>query len=344
AGPDSGQPNLWRGERETDNNLTAGIPTHRLFFKPTKPAFISQVAYFAGVWRICRKLVNEGFRPDIIHAHSYVGGVAAVLIGKLSRIPVVVSEHSSGFLLKTLAGKTLRQARIAFNGAALVLPVSQALQAGIRHYGLGKRFQIIPNVVNDLFFAVEPPVKIDDSYQILFVGGLRSDHIKGALLLLPALARLNEQRVDWHLHIIGDGPARAEYENLADDLGIAVQVTFQGSRRRKEVADFMRRADFLVVSSLVETFSVVAAEALAAGVPVLATRCGGPEDFVNNEMGRLVQPGSVDALYDGLVDMLRSLPQFAPEEISRYAAEKFSSQAIGEGLHKAYMCVYTEPG
>ncbi|MCP4415559.1 MAG: glycosyltransferase family 4 protein [Chloroflexi bacterium] len=339
AGPDSGQPNLWRGERETDNNLTAGIPTHRLFFKPTKPVFVSRIAYMAGVWRTYRKLINERFRPDVIHAHSYVGGAIAVLIGKIFRVPVVVSEHSTGFAKKTLAGKSLINAWLAFRGAEMVLPVSAALQKAIQFYVSNCRFRVVPNTVDTkIYFPVLNAKKLNDK-QIIFVGHLHADHRKGIPFLLQSLAEIRCHRDDWQLHIVGDGPARLEHERKVVELGIADKIIFHGRKMKPTVAKLMRQSDFLVVSSLVETFSVVAAEALASGIPVLTTRCGGPEEFVTSELGMVIQPGDVSELREGLQYMLDNSRKFSAGEISDFAVKNFSIDVIAEKLRSIYINV-----
>jgi glycosyltransferase involved in cell wall biosynthesis len=98
----------------------------------------------------------------------------------------------------------------------------------------------------------------------------------------------------------------------------------------------MRNADLFVLPSLTETFSVATAEALCAGVPVLVTRCGGPEEFVDEQCGMLVSPGDVQALADGLNSMLNRLNTFDREAISRAAAAKFRHEAVGSKLNGVY--------
>ena len=116
-----------------------------------------------------------------------------------------------------------------------------------------------------------------------------------------------------------------------------MQIYCVKCRAKKEVAEFMRLADFLVLPSLFETFSVVTAEALTSGIPVLATRCGGPEEFVTKDVGLLVPPGNTEALFNGLDYMLNNLERFNTEQISHYATEHFSPERVGEQLHRVYL-------
>ena len=203
----------------------------------------------------------QGFRPDIIHVHVYDAGAPAVMIAKLNRIPVVVAEHFSSFPRRSLGPLDLVKAWLAFRWADRVLPVSRALQNAIERYGLRGRFEVIPNVADTSVFFPSAELRSDpEAKRIVFVGQLAP--VKGIPYLLKAAARLRGKRADWHLDIVGDGKQRIEYQRLAEDLKLGDAVTFHGARGRREVAEFMRRADLFVLPSLAETFSVPAAEAI----------------------------------------------------------------------------------
>src|SRR5262249_31967397 len=157
---------------------------------------------------------------------------------------------------------------LAFRWAHVVIPVSQALQKAIEHYGLRARFHVIPNVADTTLFSPLSHRRQDvNPKRILFVGRLAP--VKGLPYLLQALAHFGKKRAGWHLDIVGEGKARMEYEQLAVDLQLGEKVTFHGLKTRQEVAEFMRRADLYVLSSLWENCSTSAAEALATGVPIL---------------------------------------------------------------------------
>jgi glycosyltransferase involved in cell wall biosynthesis len=216
-----------------------------------------------------------------------------------------------------------------------VLPVSHALQKAIEHYGIRAHFQVIPNAVDtNLFCPPSSPRQGKNLKRLLFVGQLAP--VKGVSYLLQALSSLGQKRNDWRLDLVGDGAGRMEYERLAADLQLCDKVSFHGLKTKQEVAEFMRRADIYVLSSLCETFSAPAIEALATGTPILATDCGGPEEFVSKHVGLLVPPGKADALYQGLDYMLDNLHRYSCEQISQYARERFSLEIVGEKLHTIY--------
>jgi glycosyltransferase involved in cell wall biosynthesis len=333
SGEDPTLKEFWRIERENDDNLTKGIPTFRVWYRHFP---ILKVRFLYRTLKAFRSIVSNGFHPEVIHAQIYDAGIPSIFIGKIHRIPVVITEHSTAFPRRMLSKLEIMKARLAFRWADVVLPVSYALQKSIEAYGIRARFQVIPNVVDtNLFF---PPVHVGEVHRpkrILFAGLLGP--VKGIPYLLKALADLRHRRDDWQLDILGDGPGRIEYEHLAIELGLAKKVIFHGLKHKREVAEFMRQADLFVLPSLFETFSVVTAEALAAGIPVLATLSGGPEEFVTTEVGVLVPPGNTEALINGLDYMLSHLRMFNSDQISRYAIERFGPAQVGEQLHKVYL-------
>ena len=335
AGSDPDLKKLWIVQPETNESLLEGIPTYRLWYRPSP---IPKTSYFIYVWSLLRtfqEIVKEGFRPDIIHVHVYDAGGPAILIGRLKRIPVVVSEHFSSFPRRLLGPLDVAKAWLAFRWASVVLPVSYSLQEAIEQYGIHAHFQVIPNVADTtLFFPLSHLRNDSDPKRILFVGQLVE--VKGLSCLLNALSCLNRRRGDWHLDIVGNGAARSDYERLALDLNLCDKVSFHGLKSKQEVAEYMRRADLFVLSSFCETFSAPAAEALACGTPVLSTRCGGPEEFVTKDVGLLVSPGDEDALCAGLDYMLDHLHLYSRPRISEYAAELFSAERVGAQLQRIY--------
>ncbi len=150
-----------------------------------------------------------------------------------------------------------------------------------------------------------------EALQILTIG--RLDPIKAFPVLFEALRRLQEREVPWSLRMIGDGPERERLVALARRLGIHAQVDFLGSIAPSGVPKELERAGLLVLPSCNEGLPVVLMEAMAAGVPVIATRVGGVAELVQDDItGRTVDAGSEDALTAALFEVWES-----PDEVSR---------------------------
>ncbi|MCB0210503.1 MAG: glycosyltransferase, partial [Anaerolineae bacterium] len=276
AGKRRDLPGIWYIEQEHDQSLTKGIPLYRFWYRESPVPETSFMLF--GMWSLLqafRYLVKQGHQPHIIHVHVYAFGALAVLLGKIYGLPVVITEHSTAFPRGFLNLRQKLLAQFAFGWAGLVLPVSEALRKAIEDNGIKGRFRVVPNVVDtDIFYPHQSIASDGKSKQILFVGFLDKFHRKGIPNLLEALGQIYHRRNDWHLDIVGDGPARSEYEQLVSSLGLTGNVTFYGNRYKQEVAEFMSHCDFFVLPSMFETFSVVLIEALASGKPVIATSSG----------------------------------------------------------------------
>jgi glycosyltransferase involved in cell wall biosynthesis len=172
-------------------------------------------------------------------------------------------------------------------------------------------------------------------FRLLFAGILR-DHNKNLPLLLRSLARLTDGGGDYRLTIVGDGEVRRECEEMAYELGIAENCHFRGALAPDALASEMSKCDLFVLPSRAETFGVVAAEAMAAGRPVVATRSGGPEDFVAPETGILVPSDDEEAMAEAIREVCAHLDRYRPENISDYARRRFSHQAVATQLTEIY--------
>jgi len=324
---------LWLIEPELNRELTSGIDTVRVRIGSGLPSPIRYLNSIIGAIRAYRDVCSQGFRPDLIHAHIYRAGVPAVILGKLYHLPVVVSEHNSALVRRALPPHHVMMARIAYQNAALVLPVSQTLQKGIMKYKINARFRVIPNVVDTALFYPSRTVKNSDKTHILFAGSLKP--LKGLDYLIKSLATL-PAHYKWKLDVVGEGPERASAEALCSEFGITDRVSFHSFLTKPRLAEFMRQSDLFVLPSLTETFSVVTAEALATGLPALVTNCGGPEEYVNEQVGRVVPSGDTRALSEAITSMLDDMERYSKDQISNYASERFSPQVVGKQLDAIY--------
>jgi len=244
------------------------------------------------------------------------------------------SEHSSEFVSDSLKPREILKARLALNRADIVLPVSNYLNDAIKRCRMGRRFWIIPNAVNtDLF---HPRANGEDAgkKRIIFVGILKP--LKGIDVLLSAVSILAAKRLDFVLDIVGDGPGREEYERMAVRLGLEELVCFHGLRNKKKVARMMGMSSFLVHPSLIETFGVTSIEALACGIPVIATDLPVFREKINADRGILAPPGDAVALAGAIDKMLDQYRSYDPEELAGYVRRNYSYKIVGGQLDEMY--------
>jgi glycosyltransferase involved in cell wall biosynthesis len=129
--------------------------------------------------------------------------------------------------------------------------------------------------------------------------------VKGALLLIEAMAQVLKLHPDATLTLAGDGPARAGAEARAKALGIDASVRFAGFMTQGQVADLLAASDMLVLPSFAEGLPVVYMEALASRIPVVASRVAGVQELVEDGVaGFTVPPGDVPTLVNRIVRLM----------------------------------------
>jgi glycosyltransferase involved in cell wall biosynthesis len=306
------------------------IPGWRVTY-PWRPVGLSAGLHLAAAARGFRAARRAGFVPDLLHAHFFLAGIPAILAARRRRLPVVVSEHWSVFLPEDpmKLSPVLRQgAAFTFRNAAAVLPVSDALRRGIEAQGLhARRFEVVRNVVDTELFSTGTAPR---NGRLLAVGLLYE--AKGYDLLFAALAQL-----DVGLDIVGDGPLRAELEELARTLGIADRVRFHGMLSKAEVAEKMREGELFVLASRYDNNPCAALEALASGLPVVATAVGGVPELITDENGRLAPPQDADALAAEIRAALAT--PYDRAAIGEAARARYGADAIGMQLEPIYESV-----
>lgn len=290
---------------------------------------------FSAVGSALRRLRAEGFRPDVLHAHVFHVGLVAVVAGRVLRLPVVVSEHYSGFARGDVRGVSVGVARLAFAGADVVCPVSASLEATLRARGYRGTFQVVPNPLDTALFRLPSGPRAPGPPRVLYVGNLVP--VKGPLTLVGAAASLPGVQVE----IVGDGPLRGACLARVRDLGLESRVTLPGALPREQVAARMRSADVLAVPSEWETFSLVTSEALACGVPVVASSVGALVERVSAERGVLVEPGDPAALAAGLRAVLDRPQDYDRAALAAEAAASFSPERIAAVWDELYRRLVT---
>ena len=325
-----------KGLYQASESVEDGIRIMRVRCRSSSAKRCSLISRLIRLWSTFsyfRHFMKQGWSPDIIHAHVYAAGVPAIILGRLYHIPVVITEHWSWFALHKLTWERRLAAKFALNRARLILPVSQHLRKQIESYGISNGFQIVPNVVNTQLFYPPTDQGEDGIKRLLMVADLSPG--KGIPHLLEALSQIKETRSDFSLDIIGEG-IREEYQERVRELGLEPVVRFHGIKAKEEVAEFMRNCHFLIHPSLWETFGVTCIDAMACGKPVIATKCGGPQEIVNDDVGILVPPGDVKALAEAIGFMLHHYEDYSPEKIAHYARERFSYETVGKRLDEIY--------
>lgn len=290
--------------------------------------------------KLLKRYIADNGKPDILHAHAAVfGGATGAELSAEFSIPLVLTEHSTGFARQIYANWQLKLAKQAFKSASRCIAVSPSLADLLHEQFPNSRanWKWIPNVVADRF--KETNEKAQASVPVRFFNLALMTEKKGQFDLLNAFTKLTREGLSAELWLAGEGPIRTELERIAQASGVADKVRFLGLVEPAMVPELLGQIDVMVVSSHYETFGVVAAEALMAGVPVVATRCGGPECIVEEGDGVLVQPKQPDELAKAMVKVGQNLVAYNPKQIAARAKVRFSGPAIANRLTAEYESV-----
>jgi glycosyltransferase involved in cell wall biosynthesis len=258
-----------------------------------------------GIW-LARK-----WKPDVVLAFfGAPSGIVSLVLKVFFGIPYVVSLRGGdvpGFrpydfaLYHKLLGPILH---VVWRKAAFVVANSEGLKDLGQKFDSKVKIQVIPNGVDvDRF---NPAGRVWRPARLLIVG--RVVYQKGIDILLNALAGLKE--LEWSLSVVGDGPKRKELETQTKDLGLANRVKFLGWRDKDQLTEIYRQGNLFVYPSRDEGMPNVVLEAMASGLPVLASQIAGNEELVvPPETGLLVPPEDVENLRNGLRQLIPDADQ-----------------------------------
>jgi glycosyltransferase involved in cell wall biosynthesis len=272
--------------------------------------------------------VERQGRPDLIHAQSghWAGAAASRIATELSR-PYVLTEHFTGFQRDAIFPWRWPLVEEGYRNAHRIAAVSRPLRRTLVEQGLASpsRIEVHPNLAPTSHFTL-PPSGRPAPPPFRFVTVTRLIPQKNVDGLLRAFAQLIEDGDDARLVVVGDGPERGTLAHTSRRLGIDDWVSFRGRLDREAVRTALWNAHAFVLPSHHETFGVVLLEAMATGLPVVATRCGGPEDVVPPDTSRLVPRDDPDALADALREVLNDWSSFDADTIRAYTVDRYGPE------------------
>lgn len=289
--------------------------------------------------RAIRWLIDHAIRdvglPDVVHSHFALQGLLSERARDVHRAPVIYTEHCSKILTHDRA--YMMRSKEACMNADRVIAVSNTLAFEIKDWCTTPP-AVIWNVVDTDTFAHVDPIA-HDGFRFVSVGSLIDR--KGYDTSLRAFAELARSHgSNLHYSIVGEGPLLNDLKKLAKELDIEGLVTFVGLATRNEIAQELAKSDCFVLASNQETFGVCCIEAMAVGIPIVATKCGGPEDFIESETGILVNPEDSVQLRNAMTGMAFSPVRAYPRStIQKAAIDRFSPNAIATMLEKEYLTV-----
>lgn len=321
-----------------------GVPAHRL---PLVPGY-GRVREDAAAARRLAALLHRR-RPDLVHTHSAKAGALARPVAAALRLPVVHSPHCFPFL--SLQYSAPRRAFAAFVERALA-PLTRTIvcvceaerrEALERAIARPERLAVVHNGVAPCTRSSAVPPQL----ATLAAGGPLAATVsvlreqKRVDVFLDAAPLVLRRLPDARLAVVGNGPLRAELEQHAQRLGLLTDERFAFLPFEPPMGRWLAGIDLFVLSSDYEAFPVAILEALACGVPQVATDVGGTGEAVTEETGVLVPPRDPAALADAIVAVLSNADRRAElgAASARRHAERFGVDRMVDGTASVYSAV-----
>ncbi|OGL10649.1 MAG: hypothetical protein A3I17_09705 [Candidatus Rokubacteria bacterium RIFCSPLOWO2_02_FULL_72_37] len=288
-------------------------------------------------------------RPAIVHTHTSKAGFLGRLAARLARVPAVIHQpHGHIFYGYWGPGRTALYVALERWAARWTDRIVTLTERGTeehlaRRIGRAAQYAAVPSGVPTSALRAAAPERgaararlgLDPAaYVVVGVGRLIS--VKGFDTLVAALPRLAAEIPSAHVVLVGEGPERAALVSRAAALGVGSRLTLAGATAG--VATYLAAADVLAAPSRNEGMGRALVEAMAVGLPVVATAVGGiPGVVVDGESGRLVRPDDADALAAVLVELGRDARlREALGRAARARAEAFSSAVALDRMRAVY--------
>ncbi|NWF76984.1 MAG: glycosyltransferase family 4 protein [Chloroflexi bacterium] len=292
-------------------------------------------------FRIWRGLLPKNYDAINTHTRFFLTSFLGFLFAKFKRIPLVHTEHGARHSIVTNRAIDLISRAYDHTLGALVVKsarrnigVSQAACEFLKHLGAAHAQVIYDGIDTSIFKREKTNYRqklgiSNDTIVITFVG--RLIYAKGVQDLISAFSKIKDTAPELKLLIVGDGPYRADLENLAQQTGCASNILFLGQKSQDEVIDVLSATDIFVNPSYSEGLGISVTEAASIGLPIIATDVGGTREIIaTNETGILVKARDVGQLAEELRRLGANieLRKRLGENARRLAEQKFNWDKI----------------
>jgi len=298
--------------------------------------------------KLCEVAHRESL--DLIHMHYAIPHAVSAYLAremcKASRyLPFVTTLHGTDITLVGRDPSFLPITRFGIEQSDRVTAISNYLrQATFDTFAVSTPIEVIYNFIDAEFYRRRPDPSLKRRIAphgekiILHISTFRP--IKRITDCIEILARIRAEGPSARLVMCGDGPERAEAQALAAKLNVSEDVIFAGQQPQSMIREYLSIADLLLLPSQSESFGLVALEAMACEVPVIATRVGGlPELIEDGATGLLFPVGDVEAMAAGAISLLSDQTQ--SQQFGRRGREVAVARFSADKIIPEYEALYT---
>jgi glycosyltransferase involved in cell wall biosynthesis len=285
-------------------------------------------------------IVEQSEKPQLCHLFvAYPAGIGALYLKLFYRLPYIITEHWSGytsydgrfFRYSVLIKKIIRK---IYSNALHLSVISYFLGESILSIKLVKEYFLTNNYIK--FPSQQQSNKAASKFRILSIASL-DDFTKNITGMINAIIIVKQKYPDIILEILGDGDDKDFLIKYAKDRDLLdINIKFIGTIDNHQVQKLYKNYSFFILNSNFETFSIATVEAIANGLPVIVTRCGGPEEFVNENNGILIDRHNPQQLSKAIEYMIKNYQKY--DKVSMYdeIRNRYSEETVRSQLNNFY--------
>ena len=284
--------------------------------------------------RVYREMNERCGKPDVIYAHYLYNIFYGTELKEKYGIPLVGIEHWSELTKRELSPLQRIWGETAYSKADRILAVSDSLRSHIKRH-FGQDSTVIYDMLGQEFVSAPiPKHSLNGNFTFVAVGSLIQR--KGYDILIEAFKQSGLLQSGCKVIIVGAGQ---EHDNLKSQIqraNMQDNVMLVGRKNKEEIISILANNHIFILSSRAETFGVVCIEALSQGLPCVATACGGPEEFINDSNGLLIQANDVAALATAMKTMYENYSYYDCAAIATETRHRFGPQTIAKQLTEIF--------
>jgi glycosyltransferase involved in cell wall biosynthesis/ubiquinone/menaquinone biosynthesis C-methylase UbiE len=335
---------------DIESSIENSVFTVRIYFKKSPNQLANLILYnfryLKSYYLGWREVKSNWGKPDLIHSNVIDrSGYIAIFFKLLKGIDYVITEHSTPDIdfLRGITNKTKIPLRflkkIVIKKCSYLNVDSYSSLEFLRKVGFEGNLGVIPNIVelDEKFLYLKQPTKPKENKSAVHISILNNRKNVADIIRAYAYIQNDLNRRDCSFNIIGEGSEKNNLVNLAEELGVLNKcVFFHGLVPEEKKLELLTNSDFHILNSNDEGFSVVTAEAILYGVPVIATKCGGPEDFVSETTGLLIERKNLDELKKAILYMLDNSWRYDKTKLHEFGKSMFTPDVISAKTYDVY--------
>jgi glycosyltransferase involved in cell wall biosynthesis len=228
--------------------------------------------------------------------------------------------------------------KIIFKNASAISGLTEYHGQEIEKCGLAKNINVIPNVIDIRNYDCKENINSENSFKWVHISTLSP--VKGVEDQIRALSLVLQKGFSVEFSIIGGDPSRIEeLKSLAKECGVENNIHWRGWLDREHFVPILKASDLFLLNSEFETFCVVAAEALACGLPVVCPSIGPLKEFIHEKNGVFFDERTPANIANASIECMNHLNSYNPQKISNEVQEKFGPETVLNSFKELYLSI-----